>query len=181
MVLTPLIYSLNSINTRYFNIMPTENRKQVILALLILSMILVVGAAYAYALTESEAEAKFQQLGCVNCHKEGGVAPTFDGVVDEIKDWAKEYPTIDAAVKAEHNEDSFDDLMDEMAANAGVDPSQVTDLKEFFEGVYNEAKASAGGGGGEAGGLPFSPVELGVIIVIIVIVLAIAFYLLRKK
>jgi len=145
--------------------------------LLIVAILGFFSITYAFALTESEAEAKFQSLGCTNCHKEGGPADDWDELVDEIKAWAKEFPDLDTAVKTELHEDSFEDLMTEMASNAGVSKAQVEPLEDFFMNEFNEAKSA--GGGGVAGG--FNTTLLLGIVAVIVIVAIIAWFFLRKK
>jgi len=150
--------------------------------MLILSMLLIFSAAYALALTEPEAESKFQSLGCTNCHKAGGPADEWDEVVDEIKAWATEYPDLDTAVKtelqSELNVNSFSELMDKMAQNAGVSSSDVSDLAEFFQDTFNEAK-SAGGGGGTGGGFD-TTMLLGIVAVIVIIVIVLVVFMRRK-
>ena len=108
----------------------------------VLVAILLAGAAAA--LTESQAKQEFQAKGCTNCHN-GALAPTFEGVIKKLQEWAKKYNSLDEAVKAEaknfkmfRNAQSWDQLMNMM-------PGMTPELKQFFEQVFQQAKGGAGG------------------------------------
>jgi len=116
-------------------------------AALIVSLIVLAGVAAA--LTAQEAEKEFKAKGCTGCHS-GGLAPTFQGTVKKIEEWAKKYGSLDEAVAAESKNfkmfkgvKTWDELMSKMP---GITP----EFKQFFEQVFEQAKK--GGAGGQAGG-----------------------------
>ncbi len=108
----------------------------------VLVAILLAGAASA-AMSMEQAKKAFEAKGCTGCHN-GGLAPTFEGTVKKIQEWAKKYNSLDEAVKAEaknfkmfQNAQSWDQLMNMMNVPGG--------LRKFFEQVFQQAKGGAGG------------------------------------
>lgn len=136
-------------------------RTQALAVLAVLALILAAGAAAA--MTVDQAKQEFQAKGCTSCHN-GALAPTFDGVIKKIQEWAKKYNSLDEAVKAEsknfkmfQNAQSWDQLMSEM-------PGMTPELKQFFEQVFQQAKGGAGqatatttAAAGSAGGAAAAP------------------------
>ncbi len=114
------------------------------------------GAAKQISL--KDAMAAFQRGGCTSCHN-GVVAPKFDKIVELFKEWARKYPSLDAAVRAEskhfrppaHAYGSYDELMKAMRSfSPSMSDKDYEIVYKFFEQVFQQAKGSAAAGG--AGG-----------------------------
>jgi len=120
-----------------------------ILAPVLLAVMVVVGALAASAAEVSESKARqiFESSGCTACHN-GQIAPTFDGVVKKIREWAAKYPSIDDAVRAEYKymggAKSYDEMMQQMKRfTPQIKEEDYKLLYNFFKQVFEAAK---GGG-----------------------------------
>ncbi len=159
--------------------MLTINSRKLFPILLIISLLSLFLVSSVYALTTSEAMARYQEYGCTQCHRQGGIADPWDTVVAEIKEWAETYPSLDAAVKDKLHEGSFADLMGEMASNVGKSRSDISDLEQFFRDTFDEAKAATGGGEAPSGGFD-TTLLLGIVAVIVIIVIVVVVFMRRK-
>ncbi len=108
------------------------------------------GAAAAPSISPEEAKKAFKP--CESCHN-GAVAPTFDQIVKMFQEWAKKYPSLDEAVKAEskhfrapaHAYNSYKELMEGMKAfTPSIGSKDFELLYNFFEQVFQQAKGGAG-------------------------------------
>ncbi len=117
-----------------------------IIALIMVSTSFLIVSAQP---SEEEAKQKFEALGCTGCHN-GGVAPTWEDVVNSIKEWKTKYGSLDEAVKNEvdffgKKFNTYDEMIAEMAKSSAAgtpdNPDfQVIDqyLRSLFEGQATE-------------------------------------------
>ena len=115
-----------------------------LMALLIL--VLGIGMASGQAGNEAKVKQVFQ-AHCASCHN-GHMAPTFDGVVAKMKEWAKKYNTLDEAVAHEYKfsggAKSYDQMMQQMKGFAGgISEQDYRLLYNYFKQVFEEAKGGA--------------------------------------
>ena len=122
-----------------------NSRGLVITALFALIMIASSFLIVSAQPSEEEARQKFESLGCTGCHN-GGVAPTWEDVVNIFKEWKTKYGSLDEAVKNEvdffgKKFNTYDEMMAEMAKSSAAgtpdNPDfQVIDqyLRSLFEG-----------------------------------------------
>ncbi|KSW11689.1 hypothetical protein CF15_02405 [Pyrodictium occultum] len=121
-------------------------RRAIPLALAV-AVILIGVASPVFAagvLSDQQAKQEFASKGCSSCHN-GGLAPTFEGVVKKIREWASTYPSLDKAVESEaphfkmfQNAKTWDQLM-------SMKPGMTPELKAYFEHVFNSARGAGAG------------------------------------
>ena len=118
--------------------------------LLGLAVIAVIVLGIGIASSQAANEAKLKQVfqaHCSSCHN-GQMAPTFDGVVAKIKEWAKKYKTLDEAVAHEYKfsggAKSYDQMMQQMKRfSPGISDQDFKVLYNYFKQVFEEAKGGA--------------------------------------
>ncbi len=82
--------------------------------------------------SEAEAKTAFERLGCISCHRGGGIGNSWDAIVSRYKALAGKYDSLDEFVKAEVYEKvrrslgievrSWDELFVRMAQYSGKRP-----------------------------------------------------------
>ena len=118
--------------------------------LLGLAVIAVIVLGIGIASSQAANEAKLKQVfqaHCSSCHN-GQMAPTFDGVVAKMKEWAKKYKTLDEAVAHEYKfsggAKSYDQMMQQMKNfAAGISDQDFKALYDYFKQVFEEARGGA--------------------------------------
>jgi len=102
-------------------------------------------------LSVNEAKKLFQQLGCVSCHMENGVAEPFDEILKEMGELASQYNgNIDAYVKEKveyfggQKFNSFDEMMKVMQSNVGASDEDIAKLSAFFKSYFEKATKEEG-------------------------------------
>ena len=118
--------------------------------LLGLAVIAVIVLGIGIASSQAANEAKLKQVfqaHCSSCHN-GHMAPTFDGAVAKMKEWAKKYETLDEAVAHEYKfsggAKSYDQMMQQMKNFApGISNQDFQLLYDYFKQVFEEAKGGA--------------------------------------
>ncbi len=131
---------------------PLSSGKYVLGILVVLAA--VTGAMQLYlasaerTLTVDEAKQAFEQLGCTSCHVEGGVAEPWDEMLDEIAFWARNFETLDEAVRSEvvylggKKFNDFNELMEQMRQNVRASPDDIAPLTQFYLDYFEQSKAS---------------------------------------
>ena len=109
-------------------------------------LIIGMGIAASHAATSTNVK-KIFEAHCSSCHN-GHMAPTFDGVVAKIREWAKKYKTLDEAVAHEYKfsggAKSYDQMMHQMRSFAGgISDQDFKALYNYFKQVFEEAKGGA--------------------------------------
>ena len=109
-------------------------RLLVLMGVSLLGVILASTAGLVVLGQPSEAEAKsaFERLGCITCHRSGGIGYSWDEIVFRYKALAGKYDSLDEFVKAEVAEEvkkrgygevrSWSELFERMAMFAGKRP-----------------------------------------------------------
>ena len=132
---------------------PLSSGKYILGILVVLAA--VAGAMQLYldsaekTLTVKEARQTFEQLGCTSCHVEGGVAEPWDEMLDEIAFWARNFETLDEAVRSEvvylggKKFNSFNELMEQMRKNVRASQDDIAPLTQFYLDYFEQNKATA--------------------------------------
>lgn len=109
-------------------------RLLVLMGVSLLGVILASTASLVVLSQPSEAEAKsvFEGLGCIACHRSGGIGRSWDEIVSHFKASAGKYASLDEFVKAEVSQEvksklgaevgSWSELFKTMAQYAGKRP-----------------------------------------------------------
>lgn len=120
---------------------------RIITVLALVVIVFLVGtSAFAATVSEQKAKEVFEKSGCVACHN-GKVAPTFDGTVSKIKEWAAKYETLDEAVQKEYTymggAKSYDQMMQQMRRfTPTISDEDFKLLYDYFRQVFSESKGA---------------------------------------
>jgi hypothetical protein len=153
--------------------------------------ILAVGQISLAVLSEEEARKLFEELRCVTCHVEGGIADSWEEIIHEIEEeWPAEYPTIDDAARdteymGQKIFRDFSHLMQVMGQNVGAPEDKIKQLEEFFRKLFEEGKKAVKEEVEEKPAEQPQPFgDLGLVVAIavaIIVIVALAVYAVTRK
>ncbi len=98
---------------------------------------------------------------CSSCHREGGIAPSFEGVVEKMREWASKYRNLDEAVAHEYKFSggarTYDEMMNAMKGfSPGISEEEYRLLYDYFKRVFEQA---AGGKATETANVTETPTK----------------------